>query len=54
MNEHDKIFRTIERLTGRMIIFFHSEAKNYAFKTFDGKWHIIDKEFIDYAAQYKY
>jgi hypothetical protein len=31
------------------LVCFHDEAKNYAFKTFDGCWHIIDKDFINEA-----
>jgi hypothetical protein len=49
MNNHDKVWRAIERKVGH-IVFLHDEAKGYAFKTFNGEWRTIQFAFANDAA----
>lgn len=51
MTTSDKIFRAIERITGKHIICFHDEAKGYAFKVWStGEWMTLDRDFVhDFA-----
>lgn len=50
MKNQDKLFKAIEKISGQHIVCFHEEAKNYAFKTFQGEWKIIDKNLVhDFA-----
>ena len=50
MTTFDKIFRAIERITGQHIVCFHDKANRYAFKTFQGEWKTIDRDFVhDFA-----
>ncbi|MCK5612944.1 hypothetical protein KAR91_64315 [Candidatus Pacearchaeota archaeon] len=46
-----KIFRAIERISGKTIVCFHDEANRYAFKVWStGEWMTIDRDFVhDFA-----
>jgi hypothetical protein len=43
----DKQYRFIERVTGLFITAIHDEANNYAFKTVQGEWKTINKQYVD-------
>jgi hypothetical protein len=48
MTASDKIFRAIERITGKTIICFHDEANRYAFKFWaTEEWATLDRAFVD-------
>ena len=48
LTNFDKIFKAVEILTGRHIVFIHGEGSNYAFKYFDTqKWDTAKYYFIN-------
>ena len=46
----DKIWRALERLSGKHINAVHGESSKYAFRTLDGCWHTVRFEFANELA----
>ena len=50
MDNRDKIWMAIEKLSGRFINALHGESNAYAFRYLDGTWKTIDFDFANELA----
>lgn len=50
MNNTDKIWKAIERLSNKFINALHGEANGYAFRYLDGSWKTASFDFINELA----
>ena len=50
LNPFDKIWMTIEQISGKFINALHSETKGYVFRYLDGTWKRANFDFINSLA----